>query len=126
MSSWHPRDTSELSGTVTEFNALYYHALRGAARLARAIGQDGAGADYEAEAALVKDAVNTTLFNDADGIYYISNEIRGPMTVAQDANAMAVLFGVAPPEKRKFILQRTADELDTPNGPLASRPALPS
>ena len=50
--SWHPHDTSELSGTVTEFNALYYHALRGAARLARAIGQDSAGTDYEAEAAL--------------------------------------------------------------------------
>jgi alpha-L-rhamnosidase len=120
--SWHPHDTSELSGTVTEFNALYYQALRGAARLASAIGQDGAGADYEAEAALVKDAINTTLFNDADGIYYISNEIQGPMTVAQDANAMAVLFGVAPPEKRASILQRTADELDTPNGPLAFSP----
>ena len=120
--SWHPHDRSNLSGTVTEFNALDYHALRGAARLAREIGQDGPGADYEAEAAFVKDEINATLFNTVDGIYYISNLIQGPNTVAQDANAMAVLFRVAPIKKRASILQSIAAALDTPNGPLAFSP----
>ena len=99
-----------------------YHALRGAARLARAIGQDGPGAAYEAVAAFVKDEINATLFNTVDGIYYISNLIQGPNTVAQDANAMAVLFRVAPIKKRASILQSIAAALDTPNGPLAFSP----
>ena len=83
----------------------------------------GDGAGYEAEAALVKDAINTKLFNGDTGIYDISNELSGPTApVAQDANAMAVLFRVAPPELRASILQRTAAALDTPNGPLAFSP----
>jgi alpha-L-rhamnosidase len=118
-SDWHPHDQSKLTGTVTEFNALYYHALREAARLAEAIGQHG-GADYEAEAALVKNAINTTLFDATTGLYDISDQLRGP--VAQDANAMAVLFGVAPRDQRSAILQRLAAALDTVNGPLAFSP----
>ena len=119
-SDWHPHDQSKLTGTVTEFNALYYHALRGAARLAEAIGHEDVGAGYQAEAALVKNAINTTLFDATTGLYDISDQLRGP--VAQDANAMAVLFGVAPRNQRAAILQRLAAALDTPNGPLAFSP----
>ena len=117
---WHPHDQSKLTGTVTEFNALYYHALREAARLAEAIDHKDIGAVYEAEAALVKNAINTTLFDATTGLYDISDELRG--LVAQDANAMAVLFGVAPRNQRSAILQRLAAALDTVNGPLAFSP----
>jgi alpha-L-rhamnosidase len=119
-SDWHPHDQSKLTGTVTEFNALYYHALREAARLAEAIGHEDVGAGYEAEATLVKKAINTTLFDATTGLYDISDQLRGP--VAQDANAMAVLFGVAPRNQRSAILQRLAAALDTANGPLAFSP----
>jgi alpha-L-rhamnosidase len=119
-SDWHPHDQSKLTGTVTEFNALYYHALRESARLTEAIGHEDVGADYEAEAALVKNAINTTLFDATTGLYDISDQLRGP--VAQDANAMAVLFGVASHNQRSAILQRLAAALDTANGPLAFSP----
>lgn len=117
---WHPHDQSKLTGTVTEFNALYYHALRGAARQAVALGHDDVGTSYEAEAALVKNAINATLFDATTGLDDISDQLRGP--VAQDANAMAVLFGVAPLDQRAAILQRLAAALDTANGRLAFSP----
>jgi alpha-L-rhamnosidase len=119
-SDWHPHDQSKLTGTVTEFNALYYHSLREAAQLAEAIGHEDVGVGYEAEAALVKNAINATLFDATTGLYDISDQLRGP--VAQDANAMAVLFGVAHRDQRAAILQRLAAALDTANGPLAFSP----
>ncbi|MCW3686405.1 hypothetical protein K6Y71_38335, partial [Burkholderia cenocepacia] len=81
---WHPHDASKLTGTVTEFNTLYYGALRGGAKLAAAVGDLGAQRDYDAQAARVRWAVNTTLYDFASGLYVISDQIRGP--VAQDAN----------------------------------------
>jgi alpha-L-rhamnosidase len=66
---------------------------------------------------LVKNAVNNTLFDANAGLYLISDQLRGP--VPQDANAVAVLFGVAPNEKAISILQRLGTALNTTNGPLA-------
>jgi alpha-L-rhamnosidase len=114
---WHPQDNKPLIGTVTEFNVLYYQALRGAAWLARATNRQNLEAVYEAEATLVKNAVNSTLFDANAGLYVISDQLRGH--VPQDANSVAVLFGVAPNEKAVSILQRLGTALNTTNGPLA-------
>ena len=36
---WHPQDNQLTPGVVAEYNVLYYHALRSAARLADALGK---------------------------------------------------------------------------------------
>ncbi|MCA8030965.1 alpha-L-rhamnosidase C-terminal domain-containing protein [Burkholderia cepacia] len=117
---WHPHDASKLTGTVTEFNTLYYGALRGGAKLAAAVGDLGAQRDYDAQAARVRGAVNTTLYDSASGLYVISDQIRGP--VAQDANVLAVLYGIAPRDKWTTILGKMGAALSTANGPLAFSP----
>ncbi|MBR8040250.1 hypothetical protein KDW85_17720 [Burkholderia cenocepacia] len=117
---WHPHDASKLTGTVTEFNTLYYGALRGGAKLAAAVGDLGAQRDYDAQAARVRGAVNTRLYDSGSGLYVISDQIRGP--VAQDANALAVLYGIAPRDKWTTILGRMGAALSTANGPLAFSP----
>ncbi|HVW50023.1 MAG TPA: alpha-L-rhamnosidase C-terminal domain-containing protein [Trinickia sp.] len=117
---WHPHDASKLTGTVTEFNVLYYRALRDAARLAEALGDENARLNYDTQAIQVKGAINATLFNAGAGLYDISDQMRGP--VAQDANSMAVLFDVAPPDRQASILARMDTALGTSNGPLAFSP----
>jgi alpha-L-rhamnosidase len=108
-------------GTVTQVDIHYYVALRDAAKLADALGQENVGAGYNAEAAVVKDAINATLFDTTTGLYDITDSLRGP--AAQDANAFAVLFGVAPVDKQASILQNLKTALYTANGPLAFAPA---
>jgi alpha-L-rhamnosidase len=108
-------------GTVTQVDIHYYAALSEAARLADALGQANVAAEYDAEAGLVKDAINATLFDATTGLYDISDSLRGP--AAQDANAFAVLFGVAPGSKWNSILGNLKAALNTANGPLAFAPA---
>lgn len=108
-------------GTVTQVDIHYYAALREAARLADALGQANVAAEYNTEAAVVKDAINATLFDATTGLYDITDSLRGP--AAQDANAFAVLFGVAPADKQASILQNLKAALYTANGPLAFAPA---
>jgi alpha-L-rhamnosidase len=106
-----------LTGTVTEYNDLYYRALTGAVELATALGKGNIAANLQAQAALVKDAINSTLFDVSTGVYDISDSNRG--VFAQDANAEAVLFGVAPASQAASILQKTDTALNTAHGPLA-------
>jgi alpha-L-rhamnosidase len=108
-------------GTVTQVDIHYYAALREAAQLAIALGQANAAAEYRAEAAAVKEAINATLFNATTGLYDIADSLRGP--AAQDADAFAVLFGVAPADKQASILQNLKTALYTANGLLAFAPA---
>jgi alpha-L-rhamnosidase len=105
------------TGAVTEYNALYYRALTGAAAMAQALGKNDVAANLETLAGLVKDAVNATLFNAANGVYDLSSDAPGQY--AQDANALTVLFGVAPPGQAALILQNMEAALATPHGPLA-------
>jgi alpha-L-rhamnosidase len=104
-------------GTVTEYNALYYRALTNAAALAQALGHMDEGAALTQLAALVKSEVNATLFDAAAGRYDLSNLDR--TTVAQDANILAVLYGVALPDRTASVLQSTEAALQTPHGPRA-------
>jgi alpha-L-rhamnosidase len=90
------------TGEVTEYNILYYKALLDGATLAAAAGQTAQAATYTQEAAALKTAINTYLFNSSTGLYDISNtQATG---VAQDANSLAVLYGVAPAADDASIL----------------------
>jgi alpha-L-rhamnosidase len=109
-----------LAGTVAEYNMLYYRALQAGARLARAAGHDDLAAGYDAEAEVVRDSVNATLFNAATGLYKITD--TNSTGVAQDANTFAVLFDVASPSQSTTVLKNMGAALKTSNGPLAFDP----
>jgi alpha-L-rhamnosidase len=119
------------AGTVTATNVLYYRALTEAAWLAgHMIENDPANADaavwaadkaaWEARATQVKDSINATLFDPVRGVYKMSNVDTGNKSgnaVPQDANSMAVLWGVAPEEKVEGILDWLEDNLWGEQGP---------
>jgi alpha-L-rhamnosidase len=103
------------NGEVTEYNLLYYKALLDGATLANAAGDTGDAATYTSAAAALKPAINAHLYNSSDGLYYLSDT---DTTVAQDANSLAVLYGVAPASDDATILSALRSDLwSTPYGP---------
>jgi alpha-L-rhamnosidase len=115
-SDWDYYDGAK-TGEVTEYNILYYKALLDGAQLATAAGQSAQATTYTQEAAALKTAINAHLFNSSTGLYYDSNtQTTG---VAQDANALAVLYGVAPAADDASILAALKTDLWTNQyGPL--------
>lgn len=107
-----------ITGEVTEYNVLYYAALRSAAKMAQALGHPTSAARYAALARGVRTAINTRLFNATTGVYNVSDSITG--TYAQDANSMAVLYGVAPAGKVASILATLAAKLHTDKGAVSN------
>ncbi|MET7683868.1 alpha-L-rhamnosidase C-terminal domain-containing protein [Streptomyces sp. NPDC005423] len=81
------------TGRVTYYNALYVQALKNAAQLAGALGQDADATRWSARAEQVARAVNALLW-DADAGAYLDSA-TGPVRHAQDGNALAVVTGIA-------------------------------
>jgi hypothetical protein len=104
------------TGVVTAFNELYYRALRDVAYIETSLGNTAKAAAYNQTADNVRDQINANLLNPSTGTYYLSESDHA--TFAQDANALAVLFGIAPADKVPAIL--TA--LKTLWGPHGSEP----
>jgi hypothetical protein len=104
------------TGVVTEFNELYYRSLQDVAYIEAHLGNAAKAAADNQTAGHVRDAINANLLNSGTGTYYLSESDH--TTLAQDANALAVIFGVAPPRKVPGIL--TA--LKTLWGPHGSAP----
>jgi alpha-L-rhamnosidase len=113
---WHYYDGA-LTGAVTEYNALYYQALLDGSVLAQAAGFANLAAGYEAQAALVKTAINSTLFNATTGVYDLSDSIKGK--IAQDANSSVIVTGIAPTSAVSPILTTLQTALWTEYGPLS-------
>ncbi len=119
------------AGTVTATNVLYYRALTEAAWLARHLIEndpdDPAAATWaadkaawESRAAQVKKAINDTLFDSARGVYKTSDvdtNGRSGDAVPQDANVMAILWGVAPDDRVDGILAYLKANLWGEQGP---------
>ncbi|MEV0570827.1 alpha-L-rhamnosidase C-terminal domain-containing protein [Dactylosporangium sp. NPDC050588] len=103
------------TGAVTAYNALYYLNLIEAAYLARETGQVDLATQYTNKAAALRTAINANLFNSSTGVYDLSDKVRG--TVTQDANAEAVLFGVAPASAVPGILTKLKSTLWGTHGP---------
>ncbi|MFD4875056.1 alpha-L-rhamnosidase C-terminal domain-containing protein [Streptomyces sp. NPDC058420] len=109
------------TGAVTEYNLIYYKALLDGAQLATAAGQSTLAATYTQRAADLKAAINTYLFNSASGLYRISD--TKTTGVPQDANALAVLYGVAPAASDASILAALRTSLWTTSyGPVPFSP----
>ncbi len=105
------------TGEVTEYNALYYEALLDGAALANAAGNGTAAQTYTQDATALRNAINAHLYNGSTGLYDISNtQTTG---AAQDANALAVLYGIAPTSEDSSILANLKTDLWTSTyGPL--------
>ena len=104
------------TGAVTEYNLLYYKALLDGAVLATAAGDTADAATYTSDAAALKTAINDNLYDSSTGLYYLSN--TDTATVAQDANSLAVLYGVAPaPDDATLLAALKTDLWTTPYGP---------
>jgi alpha-L-rhamnosidase len=104
------------NGEVTEYNLLYYKALTDGATLATAAGDSADATAWTNAAAALKTAINAHLRNTGTGLYLLSN--ADTSTVAQDANALAVLYGVAPAaDDAKILAGMKTDLWTTPYGP---------
>jgi hypothetical protein len=104
------------TGVVTEFNELYYQDLRDVAYVEAHLGNAAKAAAYNRTADRVRDEINANLLDPATGTYYLSESDHS--TLAQDANALAVVLGIAPAGKVPGILRA----LKTLWGPHGSEP----
>ncbi|MBP1625810.1 MAG: alpha-L-rhamnosidase [Holophagaceae bacterium] len=119
--TWHPQfDAVYGAGGdathVSEFNLDYVQSLKHASALATALEDSTSAASYLEQADLVAAAINANLRSEG-GLYEISNTRTG--YTAQDANAKAVLYGVAPSTDVQAILDTLTADLGTSNGPKA-------
>ncbi|MEV8033750.1 alpha-L-rhamnosidase C-terminal domain-containing protein [Streptomyces sp. NPDC086182] len=107
---------SDKGGEVSAYNILYYKTLLDGAALATAAGEASQAAAYRADAETLRTRINERLYDSTSGLYKISDTQSG---VAQDANALAVLYGVAPSSKHEEILAKLKSALwSSPYGPL--------
>lgn len=103
-------------GAVTAYNDIYYRTLQDAATMAAALGLKTQANSYSQEAAALRSAINTYLYDPSTGLYNVSD--LKPGTAAQDGNSLAVLYGVAPKSRAKAILAALQKALpSTPYGP---------
>ncbi|HWU59479.1 MAG TPA: alpha-L-rhamnosidase C-terminal domain-containing protein, partial [Microbacteriaceae bacterium] len=98
---WDAYDPAK-TGEVAAYNMIYYKALLDGAQLATTAGDPSQASTYLQDAAGLKTAINTILLDQETGLYKISNVLT--TGVAQDANALAILYGVAPESKSAAIL----------------------
>jgi hypothetical protein len=105
-----------LSGEVSEYNAVYYELLHKAAWFEKQVGDETKAAEYVADAAALKAAMQTHLWNDDLGAYPLSSDTAANRaTVATDANANALRLGLVP-DGRTPALLALLDGAATPHG----------
>ncbi len=101
-------------GEVTYLNLIYYQALISAGRLAQTLDQNDSATRWLQSAEKLKAAINNRLFDSNRGLYINSDTDRD--RVPQDANVLAIQFGVAPPDKWNGILDYLKQTTWTPFG----------
>jgi alpha-L-rhamnosidase len=113
---WDAYDGAKV-GAVTAYNVIYYQTLQDAATMADGLGLASEAAGYRQQAASLRSAINQYLFDPSTGLYEVSD--GQPGTVAQDGNALAVVFGVAPAGENTSIMAALQKQLPaTPYGSL--------
>ncbi|CCQ44440.1 bacterial alpha-L-rhamnosidase family protein [Pseudarthrobacter siccitolerans] len=104
------------TGAVSAYNIVYCHVLRQASVLAAALGETTTAADLAARAENSRSAINEHLYDAQRRLYVLSDLHKD--AVAQDANALAVVHGIARPEDAADILAALDQALpQTPFGP---------
>lgn len=105
------------TGEETYDNALYVHVLSAAAQAADLQGDAALAATYRTNATRTANAINAKLWDSAAGAY---REKPGNSAHPQDANAMAVLAGVATGDRAAAVLKFFHDKLSSPVGDLTN------
>jgi alpha-L-rhamnosidase-like protein len=90
------------TGEVTKYSIDYYVLLREMAWVERKVGSPALADGHEAMAAAIKTAINTRLWNPALGAYGQSSDHLD--VLVEDANALALQYGIAPAERRASVL----------------------
>lgn len=99
---WAPID---IRGAVTTLICFFIEALRKSAELAAIASQPNDGEHYLKLADSVTEAVNKHLFNEEKGVYIDCYCDGAPSeTVSEQSNSLAVLYNIAPEEKKQYIL----------------------
>jgi hypothetical protein len=119
--NWHPPELP--TGVLTPVNCLAAWALRDAATLARELGMNGQAEPWLAWRKQLVQALNQQLWHDERGAYLLGD--RHPYVV-QDANAAAVLAGVAGPGRSQQAMAYLAERLRSPFGPLTAEEPTPA
>lgn len=123
--------SSAQGSAVTATNVTYYKTLVDAAWLASQLASNDPGspnaatwtadaAQWSSQAAALKTSINAHLFNAGLGAYQLSssnNATHAATAVPQDANAEAIVYGVAPPNDVNGILSYLKDNLWGTYGP---------
>lgn len=110
------------SGPVTYYNALFVHALKYAAQLAKSIGHHDDADRWTSRASAVASAVLTSNFDTSVGAFYDGgpclDEAAGTYcdVHAQDGNSIAVLAGITNSTVSNQILDYWANATSLPYG----------
>ena len=101
----------EKKDEVTALEAIYYHALTSAANLAEVAGDKKEAANHLARALRVKESINQRLWLEDPGAYADCRTAQGISSrISQQSNCLAVLFGVADPNRWESIHRTVFDE----------------
>jgi len=103
---------TNLKGTVTAHNCLYYRALQDASALARAAGDPVSARRYYKKAKAIKEAINLRLFDQKRCVYpeYFSKQDNAfSEAISQMPNGLACAYGIASPDNREKILRKALD-----------------
>jgi hypothetical protein len=113
---WNYYDPPQ-SGVVTKFNVLYAYALQECASLLADADVDVS--IYQGRLGLLRAAIDTHLWSDDLGAYYLSDSIKTGF--GQDSNAIAILAGVNQnlSHSSEAILSTLSSGLTAAGGPLA-------
>lgn len=104
------------TGAVAAYNIIYYQTLTGAATMAAALGRTAEADTLRQQATALRTAINANLYDPQRHLYAVTG--TRPSTAAQDANALAVVTGVAPDGEAGNILDALGAALPaTPYGP---------
>jgi hypothetical protein len=100
-----------LSGATTEVNSECYGALTTMAQMARVMGKHDDSEYFSNEAAALKEAINTHLYNPQNGLYYLNIDLNGtPRTDITSDLVFPVMFGVASDRTSADIISRLSGE----------------
>lgn len=115
------------TGKFTKLNILYAMALENATSLADVMQNATAAVQYRQQAAAIRRAVNTYLYNSTGNFYMISDQQTTGF--AQDTNALAILSGIASelnPNISQQLLEQMREKLrvsgDNGTGYLSTTP----
>jgi len=100
-------------GEASYYNALYVWALQAGAELALLANDDTAAEEWELRSDVVSNATDEAFWDESVGAYKNSKESTSH---PQDANAIAVLAGIAKGAKAKSVLDYLANNTALPYG----------